>query len=239
MLITSLDNRKVKEWTKLHQKKYRQDEYLLLYEDLVKSAYDNGYLKTLVYVDKPPFEFANSYEVSREVLDKIAKKEGLTCIGIGRHIDQKRSSSKRVIILDHLQDPLNIGRIMESAALFGFDDVILSTQSADIYHDKCLKASKGAIYSLNISIHDLTSIIPILKEEGYEVLATGLKAHSKELYEVETAEKMAIILGNEGSGVREEVMAISDEVVKIDMHNIDSLNVAMAGAILMHRFKKI
>ena len=50
---------------------------------------------------------------------------------------------------------------------------------------------------------------------------------------------MAIILGNEGSGVREEVMAISDEVVKIDMHNIDSLNVAMAGAILMHRFKKI
>ena len=118
-------------------------------------------------------------------------------------------------------------------------DLIGGCIVADIYHDKCLKASKGAIYSLNISIHDLTGIIPILKEEGYEVLATGLKAHSKELYEVETAEKMAIILGNEGSGVREEVMAISDEVVKIDMHNIDSLNVAMAGAILMHRFKKI
>ena len=49
---------------------------------------------------------------------------------------------------------------------------------------------------------------------------------------------MAFILGNEGSGVRESTFEISDEVVKIDMHNIDSLNVAMAGAIVMYRFGK-
>ena len=235
-MITSLDNKRVKEYTKLHIKKYRTDSFLLLDEGLVIKANEEGYLKTLIYTGNKPFECKDELEVSQEVLDKIAKTEGLKFIGVSSFIKDKKDYQSRVMILDHLQDPLNIGRIMESAYIFGFDSIILSEESADIYNEKCLKASKGSIYKLNIYHANILEEIKELKDKGFKVYATGLKDNTKELYEVEKQERMAFVLGNEGSGVSSEVMDASDEIIKIDMHNIDSLNVAMAGAIVMYQF---
>lgn len=235
-MITSLDNKRVKEYTKLHIKKYRTDSFLLLDEGLVIKANEEGYLKTLIYTGNKPFECKDELEVSQEVLDKIAKTEGLKFIGVSSFIEDKKDYQSRVMILDHLQDPLNIGRIMESAYIFGFDSIILSEESADIYNEKCLKASKGSIYKLNIYHANILEEIKELKDKGFKVYATGLKDNTKELYEVEKQERMAFVLGNEGSGVSSEVMDASDEIIKIDMHNIDSLNVAMAGAIVMYQF---
>ena len=238
-MIESLENKKVKAWTKLHQKKYRNDNYLLLSEELVYSAYKNNYLETLIYVDKCPFEFKEAYEVTREVMDKISKENNLNYIGIGKKIIQKVDYKNRVLLLEDLSDPLNIGRILENAYLFGFDSVILSENAADIYHPKCLSASKGAIYTLNIKRGNIKEEIFKLKENGFIVYATGLKDNTLSLDEVIKSEKMAFILGNEGSGVKEETFKISDETVKIDMHNIDSLNVAMAASIIMYEFSNI
>ena len=238
-MIESLENKKVKFWTKLHQKKYRNNNYLLLSEELVYSAYKNNYLETLIYVDKCPFEFKEAYEVTREVMDKISKEYNLNYIGIGKKIIQKVDYKNRVLLLEDLSDPLNIGRILENAYLFGFDSVILCENAADIYHPKCLEASKGAIYTLNIKRGNIKEEIFKLKENGFIVYATGLKDNTLSLDEVKKSEKMAFILGNEGSGVKEETFKISDETVKIDMHNIDSLNVAMAASIIMYEFSNI
>lgn len=235
-MITSLDNKKVREWTKLHQKKYREGRYLLLNEELVKTAYECGYLKTLIYVGEPPFIFDEAYEVSEEVLNKIAAREGLRYLGVAEDVRQSREYEKRVLILDELQDPLNIGRIMETAWQFGFDSIVLSPNSADIYHEKALEASKGAVYKLNVMRNDLKEEIGILKNKGFKIYATGLRNETKDLREVKAMDKMAFILGNEGSGVEEEIFELADEIIKIDMHNIDSLNVAMAAAIVMYRF---
>ena len=237
-MITSLDNKTVKELTKLHQKKYRDEKFLLLDEKIIKLANENGYLETLVYCKEIPFEFHNSIEVSREVLNKISKKENLNYIGVGKHIKESANYGDRVIILDHLQDPLNIGRIMEAAYLFGFNSVVLSEESADIYNDKCITNSKGAIFKLNICHKDLNEEVINLQNNGYKVYATGLRNETKELHEIQPSEKMAIILGNEGSGVDSHLMDISNEILKIDMVNIDSLNVGMAGSIIMYYFSK-
>ncbi len=235
-MIESLDNKKVKNWTKLHLKKYRDHNYLLLDELVINEAYKHDYLDTLIYCGNKPFEFDRAFEVSRNVLDKISKVEGLNYIGIGKEIKESDDYKNRVLILDELADPLNIGRIMESAYLFGFDSIILSENAADIYHNKCLNASRGAIYNLNIKRCDVVNEIKELKKQGFVVYATGLKDNTLSLDEVTITDKMAIVLGNEGSGVRSCVFDIADETVKIDMHNIDSLNVAMAGAIIMYRF---
>ncbi len=235
-MIESLDNKKVKNWTKLHLKKYRDHNYLLLDEEVINEAYRHNYLDTLIYCEEKPFEFDCAYKVSREVLNKISKVDNLNYIGIGKEIVESNNYQNRVLILDELADPLNIGRIMESAFLFGFDSIILSENAADIYHPKCLSASKGAIYNLNIKRCDVLKEIASLKKAGFKVYATGLKDNTLSLDEVKISDKMAIVLGNEGSGVRQAVFDVSDETVKIDMHNIDSLNVAMAGAIIMYRF---
>lgn len=238
-MIESLDNKKVKAWSKLHLKKYRDEEYLLLSKELVDIAYKTNNLKTLIYTGNKPFDFEEAYEVSKEVLEKISKIAGLKYIGVGKKINDSFSSANRVMILEDLSDPLNIGRIMESAHLFGFKDLILSENSADIYNPKCLEASKGTIYLLNIKRCNTDLEIIKLKELGYKICATGLRDNTISLDKLEKSDKMAFILGNEGSGVKESTFKVSDEVIKIDMHNIDSLNVAMAGAIVMYNFKDI
>ena len=235
-MIESLENKKVKAWTKLHQKKYRSEEFLLTDEKLIKEAKDSGCLKTLIYTGEKPFVFTDAYEVSGEVLHKITRGESLSYAGIGKAVQLKNVYEKRVIILEDLSDPLNIGRIIEAAYLFGFDTVLLSPNCADIYHPKCLAASKGDLFKININIADLSIEIPLLKEKGFKVYATGLRDNTLSLEDVRPEDKMAIILGNEGSGVKEETFRLADEIIKIDMHNIDSLNVAMAGAIIMYRF---
>ncbi|MBQ6478810.1 MAG: RNA methyltransferase [Erysipelotrichaceae bacterium] len=237
-MITSLENKTVKELTKLHQKKYRSDSFLLCEKDLIEVARKSGNLKQLIYVGDPPFVFKNSLEVSQEVLNKISKRTDLDYIGVSSIIEENDNYGDRIMILDHLQDPLNIGRIMEEARLFGFDSLILSEECADLYNEKCLNNCKGGIFELKICHKGLPEEVKKLRQNGYVVYATGLQDHTRELHEVESAEKMAFILGNEGSGVTKELMAAADGVMKIDMRNIDSLNVGMASAIIMYRFRK-
>ncbi len=236
-MITSLENKRVKDWCRLHLKKYRKGEYLIYEPEIIEAARKSGHLKTLIYCGKEPFSFEDSVEVSREVLDKINEGREGDYAAVADFIEEVRDPQRRVLILDHLQDPLNIGRIMETAVLFGFDSLLLSEGCADIYNERCLEESKGSLYMLKIYHGDLLEEIPRLQEEGFKVYATGLRGETKELYDAEKSDKVAVILGNEGSGVREEVMDISDEIIKIDMDNIDSLNVAMAAAICAHYFK--
>ena len=236
-MITSLGNKTVKQLCRLHLKKYRTDQFLLLDEELIAAARKAGYLTKLVYAGELPFAFDDTLEVSQDVLDKIAGREGLSFVGVSRMIEEKRSFGRRILLLDHLQDPLNIGRIMEAAILFGFDSLILSPGCAEITNEKCLAASKGGIYELNIVHGDLLDEIASLKNQGYRIYATGLRNDTRQMHKVEPEERMAFILGNEGSGVCEEVMEAADQVMKIDMRNIDSLNVGMAAAIIMYRFR--
>ncbi len=238
-MITSIENKTVKMLTKLHQKKYREDSFLLCDPLLIEQARDHGYLKMLVYCDEKPFEFANSLEVSREVLNKIAKRDDLDHIGVSFLLKDNDDYGDRIVILDHLQDPLNIGRIMEVCDLFGFDSIILSENCADIYNEKCLDNCKGNLYKLKIAHKELIEEIGRLKDKGYYVYATGLRNNTIELYEAKRKERIAVVLGNEGSGVCEEVMDACQQIIKIDMENIDSLNVGMAASIILYYFNSI
>lgn len=235
-MITSLENKTVKNLTKLHQKKYREDRFLVLDEETLKEAQRKDQLLQLVYTDELPFPFANALQVSEEVMRKISKNDSQRYLGVSKMIEEKEDYGSRVILLDELQDPLNIGRIMEAALLFGFDSLILSPNCADIYNEKCLSNSRGAIYSLNICRRELPQEIKKLQQNGFNVYATGLRNETRFFHEIEAGDKMAFVLGNEGSGVREEIMDLCDEIVKIDMRNIDSLNVAMAASIIMYHF---
>ena len=236
-MISSLDNKTVKQLAKLHQKKYREDSFLIFDEDLILTAYNTNHLKQLVYTDNKPFEFDNSIQVSKQVLNKISKRDDLDYLGVSKLINEDDNYGNRIIILDRLQDPLNIGRIMESCIHFGFDSIILSKDCADIYNEKCLDNCLSGIYKLKICHKDLNEEIIKLKDNNYKVYATGLSDNTIDLNDIVYSDKMAFILGNEGSGVSKELMDIVDNTIKINMCNIDSLNVAMAGSIIMYKFK--
>lgn len=235
-MLTSLSNKRVKEWAKLRQKKYRSEE--VLYQGTaLEAALKEGLIETLLYTGELPFSFTGAEEVSPEVMEKVSGREGTEILGIGRKIAEKEAQGRRILLLDSLQDPLNIGTIARTAVLFGFDSLVLSPECADLYHEKALEAAGDSYFGLAVSHRELTEEISRLKSLGYAVYATGLSSNTVPLPEIRAEEKMAFVLGNEGSGVTKAVMDAADRTVKIPMQNIDSLNVAIAATLVMYHFQ--
>ncbi|MCF0108514.1 MAG: RNA methyltransferase, partial [Erysipelotrichaceae bacterium] len=131
------------------------------------------------------------------------------------------------------QDPGNVGTIIRTALSFGFEQVICSNDCADLFNEKTIRSSQGAIFHIPYVRGDLKDIIIQLKKEGFMVVGTDL-SNSVPLKELKQQGKMVIVLGNEGQGMRKDVSSLCDINVKIEMKTFDSLNVAIAGGILMY-----
>ena len=144
----------------------------------------------------------------------------------------------KVLVLDNLQDPGNVGTLLRSALAFNYNQVFISDASVDLYNDKVIRASQGAIFKINIKRDSLENIYHFLKDERFKIYVTALNNNSVYLEEVKQSKKMALVLGNEGNGVSEISKKNADEIVKIHMSSkIDSLNVSVAGSIAMYYIK--
>ena len=146
------------------------------------------------------------------------------------------SIGNKILILEDIQDPGNIGSLVRSAAAFDFSGIILSSKCADPFAPKSIQASCGAIVSLWLrKTQHYRGLMQKLKEDGFRVLAadTGGKDW-KPPYAA--SKKLAIAFGNEGNGLMKETMQQADEIVRIPFHdeNVESLNVAASGAICMY-----
>jgi TrmH family RNA methyltransferase len=150
-------------------------------------------------------------------------------------IDFKKA--KRIFLLDGLQDPGNIGTIIRTSLAFGFDGVMLSSDSVDLYNDKLLRACQGANYYLPVMQKDILESIQLLHDNGFKVYATSLR-NAKAIDEFGVEEKMAFILGNEGNGVKDSTIDACDGAIYIPISQAESLNVAIAGGIVAFNFKK-
>ena len=138
----------------------------------------------------------------------------------------------RILYLDGIQDPGNLGTILRTALAFSYDGVALSKDCVSPYNSKVIQSTKGAIFHLPLRVCDLKE----LKDEGYAVFLTTLDGEDMEKVE-SLGEKSVLVLGNEGHGIRPENLGLGRKI-RIEMGNIDSLNVAMAGAIFMYRYRR-
>lgn len=143
-------------------------------------------------------------------------------------------SNPHFMVLDNLQDPGNLGTIVRTAEGAGVDAVFLSKESVDIYNPKTIRSTMGSIYRMPvIYIEDLRELLDIFKQKGIKSYAAhleGKNSYDKEDYQSGTA----ILIGNEGNGLRDEIAADADTWVQIPMQGkVESLNAAIAASILM------
>jgi TrmH family RNA methyltransferase len=141
----------------------------------------------------------------------------------------------RLLYLEHIQDPGNAGTLIRSAAAFGFTGVILTEDSADPYGPKCVQASAGTLFSLWIRRGtEALNIMKSLKSAGFYVAAADLNGENDALHP--GTANLILALGNEASGLSNEVVALSDTRIQIPIarEKAESLNVAASGAILMY-----
>lgn len=242
MLYTNVKNNKIKDIKKLNQKKYRDRENLFLVEGehLVLEAYKKGVIKELILEQNTifPVDVPTIY-VTNDVLNYISELETpQNIIAVCNKITEKEELNDRILILDGIQDPGNLGTIIRSAVAFNIDTIILSNDTVDLYNSKVVRASQGLMFHLNIIKKDLLEILPILKENDYKIIGTKV-THGNSLKTLAKSEKFAIIMGNEGSGIKEETEELCDEFVYIDMNpNCESLNVGVATSIILYELDK-
>ena len=237
MLYSSVDNKKIKELKKLTLKKYRDETNMFLIEgeNLVLEAYNSGYLKEILVLEdyKYNMDIESNYvtlNVMKHLsnLDTPPKVMGL-CTK-----KQNEIKGNKILLLDCIQDPGNLGTIIRSSVAFNVDTIILGDGSTDPYSPKVLRATQGMIFKINIVSENLNKIIPKLKENKYKILGTKLN-DAKELKTIEKSEKFAIIMGNEGNGVSQTLLDMCDDYIYIKMNdNCESLNVAVATSIILY-----
>ena len=232
-MITSVQNAKIKELEKLNNAKYRNEVGLFLVEGphLVAEARSCGLL-----VEAYSLEEKDGYtQVSDNVMKKICNtKTVVSEVGVVK-IPSNKGLSDKLLILDTIQDPGNMGTIMRSAKAFGFETIILSEGCVDIYNDKVIRSSQGAIFKLNFIKTNLLDFIPKLTD--YDVYGTDV-VNGINVKEVKVDKKIAVIMGNEGNGVSKEVRNLVNKNIYIPIDNMESLNVGVAASIIMYELKK-
>lgn len=241
MIYTSLENPRVKNLKKLHTKKYRdeQDLFLVEGEHLVLEAYRAGYLKTLILEENQPRLLdVDTMYVSSSVLKCLSQLETpQPILGVCQKLSP-REMKGNVLVLENIQDPGNLGTIIRSAVAFQVDTILLSSDTVDLYNSKVIRACQGLLFHINIVVCDLKEMLLQLKGQGYHIIGTQV-THGKSIKSIEKNFLFAIIMGNEGNGMSDEIAALCDEFVYIKMDsNCESLNVGVAASILMYELSE-
>ena len=238
--ILSKNNQKIKDACALKMKKVRLEKGLFLMEGIknLDLALKYGNVKTIfTTIGLPKLkQDIECYKVNEEVLRKLAVSENPEGVVFICEIIKPKKEKKdyhKIVYLDQINDPGNLGTILRSAVAFNYDAVILSKGSVDLYNEKVIAASKGAIFLIDAFIDEID---PYLINR--EVIISTLDEKSIPLNKCQKPQDFVLVLGNESHGVSEEIIKKGQYLVKIEMNDIiDSLNVAVAGAILMNYFK--
>ncbi|MBN2300619.1 MAG: RNA methyltransferase [Acholeplasmataceae bacterium] len=230
-MISSKHNSSFKLWVKLKTKKYRDSYGLFLVygKHLIEQAKAQDVIVDIL-TSNPDQE---GILLSKELMDDLQQAETyFDQIAVCKKTNPVKKSDK-ILILDDVQDPDNVGALIRSASAFGFVHVIVSLKSADFYNEKVIRASKGAIFDVFLERRPLHQAIVELKNQGYQVIY----ADAHDMGKPKKSVKTVIILGNEGHGINEQIKQLCDGAISIKTQNVESLNVSVAGGILMYEWR--
>lgn len=230
-MITSKQNAKFKYWMKLKTKKYRDQfgQFLVFGKHQIEKAEAAGVLEEIITSNPKNNGTLIDVVLMKEL--QMAETYFDTCAVC--RVEMKEVQTSRVLILDDIQDPDNLGALLRSAAAFGFTKVFASHKSADFYNEKTIRAAKGSIFDISLSRGPILPVIKDLKAQGYAIIGADAHGNSSKF----NPNKVALILGNEGHGISPDIQAQCDQMITIETKRVESLNVSVAGGILMHQWR--
>jgi TrmH family RNA methyltransferase len=218
-------------------------EGLRMFVEVPKERVEKVYVSETFYNKKK--QELNWEEFPLEILsDSVFKHisdtqtpQGVLCIVKQKMYDMEvllNIEKPHFMVLDNLQDPGNLGTIVRTAEGAGVDAVFMSKDCVDIYNPKTIRSTMGSVYRIpTIYIEDTVKLLEVFKEKGirsYAAHLNGKNSYDKEDYRKGTA----ILIGNEGNGLRDEVSNKADIWVRIPMEGqVESLNAAIAASVLM------
>lgn len=241
MIYTSVSNEHIKDIKKLNKKKYRDlnNKFIVEGEHLVLEALKNNLIEEVLVLEGNNYNFdVKTNYVTLNVLKYITELDNpAKIIGICKKKNDIIKGNK-ILILDEIQDPGNLGTIIRSSVAFNIDTIILSRTGVDLYNSKVIRATQGMIFNINIVTGNLKEEVKKLKENNYKILTTRVD-NGKLVNTIEKNNKFAIIIGNEGQGVSKELQDLSDEFIYIKMNKkCESLNAGVAASIILYELSR-
>jgi tRNA G18 (ribose-2'-O)-methylase SpoU len=147
------------------------------------------------------------------------------------------ASSRRVVVIENVVDPTNVGAIFRSAGAIGADAILVTPRCSDPFYRRAIRVSMGTVLQVPWTrIGEWSSAGPLLRSHGFHVAALALTADAVSLRDFDAGahDRLALVLGAEGEGLTPAALAAAETVVRIPMlHGIDSLNVAAASAVAL------
>lgn len=237
MLITSINNQTIKELDKLKQKKHRdlEQKFLIEGEHLVEEAEKSGVLEKIILLENSeyPSKLEKIY-VSKNVMKKLSSLDTPpNIIGVCKMLSKKKLG-KKVLLLDDIQDPGNLGTIIRSSVAFNVDSIVMSLNTVDLYNPKVIRSTQGMIFKINIIKDDLGKVIEKLKSKNIPIYTTNVNG-GENIKNINSTDSYGLIMGNEGNGVKDEISTLADRKIYIPMNSkVESLNVSVAASILLY-----
>lgn len=149
-------------------------------------------------------------------------------------------NKKRIVVLDKVMNPTNVGAIIRSAAALGMDGVLLTPGCSDPLYRRAARVSMGTVFQIDWTFLENDTLEEI-KALGFKTVAMALKDDSISINDPKLMQedKLAVIMGTEGDGLSDKTISDCDYTVKIPMHHgVDSLNVAAASAVAFYQLGK-
>lgn len=247
--IESAQNQRVKQWKKLHTKKERNKTGLFLIEGmhLVEEALKHkAFIKEIIVREGTDYSTLDVgsidlFEVTEEIMNAISDTEtpqGIAAVCGMTGPSGINIASAKLLLIDNVQDPGNLGTMIRTADAVGLDAVILGEGCVDLYNGKVIRATQGSLFHIPILEGDLTVWVKRLNVIGVPVYGTALEG-GKPYTEISPQAKFALIVGNEGNGVDPALLQQTDENLYIPIYGkAESLNVSIATGILLYHLRK-
>lgn len=245
---------KLKYYSSLLNKKQRQleNKFLVEGDKLILEALDSGYTCEIIFVHSQsanndiPKRF-HKYKFEIEILKPLEfeklcdTKNPQGVVGVfhsKQNVQNNFSNDKLIVALENISDPGNMGTILRNCDWFGVKNVLLSSNCAEIFNPKVIRASAGSVFHISISREDnLISVLETQREHSYKILCADLKGDN--LYTFNHPEKLILVLANEANGPTKELLGICDFKITIPRKgNAESLNVASASAVILAELSK-
>ena len=245
--LTSLKNPKVAAWRSLRDKKGREEQHAFLVEGvrMVREALASSFpVRTVLLREdyRPDFPIPDQvpcFLLSEPVFNSVCDTKTPQGIAAVLSPESKEASGSRLLALDGVQDPGNVGTIIRTADAAGFDGVLFSPDCADLFSPKVLRSTMGSIFRLGFSFPpSLPAALEQLKAGGYSVLSSQLDGAP--FYDrKDVSPSFVLVIGNEGNGVSPPVKAVATHRLCLPMRGgAESLNAAVAAGIMMYELTR-
>lgn len=246
----------LKYYSSLLNKKNRQEEKKFLVEGskVISEALDSGYDCETILAPKSFVDMSNEFvkliakqklhielvnNIEFEKLCDTKNPQGVVGIFQFKQINADAfANDKLIVALENISDPGNMGTIIRNCDWFGVKNILLSSNCAEIYNPKVIRASAGSVFHLNlVEKNDFFGALTEYKKAGYEIVCADLDGENLNSYT--SKKKTILVMANEANGPSNELLKITDRKITIPKKGkAESLNVASASAVILSELTK-